>query len=418
MNSHKPQPMSYFKNLFLQLTISFIISCTGKTEKLTNLSGKWEAQLDIGEDYLPFGIGFAKTGEKWLMEVYNGDEILIYDEVELLGDSLKVSMGIFDSEIKAKFKDFDVLEGVFVKNAASDYRIPFQAFRSTGRSRFEAFREPETDFSGKWKTVFEKENGEKYDAVALLSQQGNKLTGTFMTELGDYRFLEGNVSGNTFQLSAFDGSHLFLFKGEVQKDGSILGNFRSGPRVKESFQSVRKEAFELSDSYSLNYLKAGYDKLSFTFPDVDGNMISIDDEKFKGKVVLVQLFGTWCPNCMDETKFLAPWYKNNRDKGVEIIGLAFESKPEFEYASTRVKKSMDKLGAEYTFLIAGVSNKEKASEAIPALNKVIAFPTLFYIDKKGQVRNIHTGFNGPGTGEYYTQWVEEHEELVRELLNE
>lgn len=410
--------MNNFKNLFLPFTISLLISCSGKTEKLTQLTGKWEAQLNLGEDLLPFGIAFVKSGEKWLMEVYNGDEILIYDEVELLGDSLKVNMGIFDSEIKAKFKGFDELEGVFVKNAASDYRIPFQAVRSTGRTRFEIISEPEMDFSGKWKTVFEKENGEQYDAIALFSQRGNTLTGTFMTELGDYRFLEGNVSGNIFQLSAFDGSHLFLFKGELQKDGSILGTFRSGPRIKESFRSVRNEDFELSDSFSLNYLKEGFDKLTFTFPDTDGKMVSIDDEKFKEKVVLVQLFGTWCPNCMDETKFLAPWYQKNKDKGVEIIGLAFESKPEFEYASTRVKKSIEKLGAEYTFLIAGVSNKEKASEALPALNKVIAFPTLIYIDKKGQVRNIHTGFNGPGTGEYYTQWVEEHEAVVRELLNE
>lgn len=406
------------KNLLWLTILAFVIGCTGKSEELINISGKWDAQLDIGQDHLPFGLGFTKSGENWVMEVYNGGEILTYDEVGIIGDSLKITMGIFDSEIKAKFNERDELEGVFVKNAALDYRIPFQAKRSKGDTRFVVTKQPNTDFSGKWKTVFEKENGEQYDAVALFTQKGNKLTGTFMTELGDYRFLEGNVSGNSFQLSTFDGSHLFLFKGEVQKDGSILGAFRSGPRVKESFQSVRDEAFELSDTYSLNYLKDGYDKLTFTFPDIEGNMVSIDDEKFQGKVVLVQLFGTWCPNCMDETKFLAPWYQNNKDKGVEIIGLAFESKSEFEYASTRVKKSIDKLDAEYTFLIAGVSNKEKASEALPALNKVIAFPTLIYIDKKGQVRNIHTGFNGPGTGEYYTRWVEEHEELVRELLNE
>jgi len=410
--------MKFTKYLFLPIVVAATIACTGKSEELAKLSGNWEAQLDIGQDNLPFGLGFVKTGEKWVMEVYNGEEVLTFDEVDIIGDSLKITMGIFDSEIKAKFIDHDALEGVFVKNAALDYQIPFQATRSTGKTRFEVSEGPKTDFSGKWKTVFQKENGEQYEAVALFVQHGNKLTGTFLTELGDYRFLEGNVSGNTFQLSAFDGSHLFLFKGEIQNDGSISGGFRSGPRVKETFQSVRDEAFELPDSYSLNYLKEGYEKLSFTFPDVNGHPVSIDDERFRDKVVLVQIFGTWCPNCMDETKFLAPWYEKNKEKGIEIIGLAFESKPEFEYASTRVKKSIDKLGAGYTFLIAGISNKEKASEALPALNKVLAFPTMIYIDKKGQVRNIHTGFNGPGTGKYYTQWVEEHEELVRGLLKE
>lgn len=410
--------MKIYQHLLWPTILALVIGCTGKSEGLIKLSGKWDAQLDIGQDQLPFGFGFTRSAEKWVMEVYNAEEVLTYDEVEILGDSLKVTMGIFDSEIKAKFISADELEGVFVKNTSTDYRIPFQANRSKGDTRFEVTNQPETDFSGKWKTVFEKENSEQYDAVALFTQQGNKLTGTFLTELGDYRFLEGNVIGNTFQLSAFDGSHLFLFKGEIEEDGSISGTFRSGPRVRESFQSVRNEDFELSNSYALNYLKEGYDKLSFSFPDVNGNLISIDDEKFQGKVVLVQIFGTWCPNCMDETKFLAPWYDKNKESGIEIIGLAFESKPEFEYASNRVKKSIDKLGAEYTFLIAGVSNKEKASEALPALNKVIAFPTLIYIDKKGNVRHIHTGFNGPGTGEYYTKWVDEHEELVRGLLEE
>lgn len=410
--------MKFTQYPFLLLVVAAMIACRGKTEELNKLSGQWEARLDIGQDNLPFGLGFAYSGEKWVMEVYNGEEILTYDEVEILGDSLKITMGIFDSEIKAKFISKDKLEGIFVKNTSTDYRIPFQANRSKGNTRFEVTKQPTTDFSGKWKTVFEKTNGDQYDALAIFTQQGDKLTGTFLTELGDYRFLEGNVNGNAFQLSAFDGSHLFLFKGELNEHGTISGGFRSGPKVRESFQSVRDKAFELSDSYSLNYLKEGYDKLSFTFPDVYGNQISIDDEKFKDKVVLVQIFGTWCPNCMDETKFLAPWYEKNKERGVEIIGLAFESKPEFDYASSRVKKSIDKLGAGYTFLIAGVSNKEKASKALPALNKVIAFPTLIYIGKKGTVRHIHTGFNGPGTGEYYTQWVDEHEKLVRGLLEE
>lgn len=254
--------------------------------------------------------------------------------------------------------------------------------------------------------------------MGIFSQDGKNIRGTFLTNLGDYRYLEGNVEGNTFKLSTFDGSHLYFFTGTLSEEGSIEGLFRSGPRSKETFQAVRDEAFELPDAYSFNYLKEGYDRLTFTFPDVDGNHVSLDDPKFQGKVLLVQLFGTWCPNCMDETKFLAPWYEANKDKGVEVIGLAFEAKPEFEYASERVRKSTDKLGANYTFLIAGVSNKSKASEALPALNQVIAFPTLIYIDKSGKVRKIHTGFNGPGTGEYFTQWVEEHENLVRDLLDE
>ena len=401
----------------LSISALFLFSCGNKKTEDPNLKGIWHAELDLGGDLLPFEIGFIQNGEKWTMEAYHGEEVLTFDEVIVTGDSIKVTMGTFDSEIRAKIMDNGLIEGVFTKNYAVDYFVPFNA-EKTEKSRFEVTEKPTADFSGKWKTEFVEEDGDVYPAVGIFTQKRDKITGTFLTKLGDYRYLEGNVSGNSFYLSTFDGNHLFLFLGELREDGSVSGRFRSGPKVKEAFKAVRDESFELPDAYSLNYLKEGYDTFSFKFPDINGKSVSIEDEQFRNKVVLVQIFGTWCPNCVDETKFLAPWYDKNKNRGIEIIGLAFENKPEFEYASGRVKKTIDKLNANYTFLIAGVSDKEKASEALPALNEVLAFPTLIYIDKKGKVRKIHTGFTGPGTGDYYDRWVAEHEALVRELVEE
>jgi thiol-disulfide isomerase/thioredoxin len=401
----------------LSVSAIFLISCGNKKTENPNLKGKWHAELDLGGDLLPFEIGFIQNGEKWTMEAYHAEEILTFDEVAVTGDSIKVTMGTFDSEIRAKIIGNNLIEGVFTKNYATNYFVPFKA-EKTEKNRFEVTEKPTADFSGKWKTEFLEADGDVYPAVGIFTQKGDKITGTFLTKLGDYRYLEGNVSGNSFNLSTFDGNHLFLFSGDLKADGSVAGRFRSGPKSKETFQAIRDENFELPDAFSLNYLKEGYDTFSFTFPDVNGKMVSLEDEKFKDKVVLVQIFGTWCPNCVDETKFLAPWYEKNKSRGVEIIGLAFESKPEFDYASARVKKTIDRLNANYTFLIAGVSDKEKASEALPALNEVLAFPTLIYIDKKGKVRKIHTGFTGPGTGDYYDRWVAEHEALVSELVEE
>jgi thiol-disulfide isomerase/thioredoxin len=403
--------------LSFTLPVLFLFSCENKKTEKPDIQGRWHAELNLTGDLLPFEIGFVKNGENWIMEAYHAEEVLSFDEVVVTGDSIKVTMGTFDSEIRAKIIGNNLIEGVFTKNYAKDYFVPFNAEKGE-RSRFEVTEKPSTDFSGKWKTEFLEEDGDTYPAVGIFTQNGDKITGTFLTKLGDYRYLEGNVSGNSFHLSTFDGNHLFLFSGELQADGSVTGRFRSGPKSKETFQAIRDENFELPDAFSLNYLKEGYDTFSFTFPDVNGKMVSLEDEKFKDKVVLVQIFGTWCPNCVDETKFLAPWYEKNKSRGVEIIGLAFESKPEFDYASARVKKTIDRLNANYTFLIAGVSDKEKASEALPALNEVLAFPTLIYIDKKGKVRKIHTGFTGPGTGDYYDRWVAEHEALVNELVEE
>jgi len=402
---------------FLTVLVFGLFSCQKEDNSNITLEGIWHAELELDPDVLPFGLELIQSGEKWSAILINAEERLEIEDIIVREDSVLISLGIFDSDIKAKILSPTQLEGIYVRNYAKDYVMPFSAEKGE-QQRFVTDSEPNTDFSGKWKTIFQDESGKTYDAIAVLEQQGANIKGTFLTALGDYRFLEGNVSGDTFYLSAFDGSHAFFFQGEVLEDGSLQGRFRSGPRYKETFIAIRDEEFELPDAGSLTYLKEGFETLDFTFPDTEGKMVSIQDEQFKNKVVLVQLFGTWCPNCMDETKFLAPWYEQNKDRGVEIIGLAFESKPEFDYASNRVKKAAERLGANYTFLIAGESNKEKASQALPALNRVVAFPTLIYIDRQGKVRHIHTGFNGPGTGGLYDRWIEEHESLVNGLLGE
>ncbi|TVP51206.1 MAG: TlpA family protein disulfide reductase [Mongoliibacter sp.] len=403
------------KNLLTILSI-IIMGCESSKTASYEFPEKYLINLDITPDNIPFELALKKSGEKWYAEVYNAEEVLRFDEVMVKEDSVLISLGVFDADLKAKIQNNGQLQGVFVKNYLEDYKVPFTAEPSQGL-RFPVNSPVKMDLSGRWKTTFTTEN-DSYDAIGVFEQEGNRITGTFMTKLGDYRFLEGNVSGDEFYMSAFDGSHAFLFKGKIEKDGSLSGSFRSGPKYKETFTAERNESFELPDAYSLNYLKEGYEKLDFSFPDINGNKVSLSDERFQDKVILVQLFGTWCPNCMDETKFLGPWYEKNKNSGIEIIGLAFESNPDFEYASSRVKKSMEKLDANYTFLIAGESNKEKASQALPALNQVIAFPTLIYLDKKGKVRHIHTGFNGPGTGIYFEKWVGEHNILVKELLSE
>lgn len=115
---------------------------------------------------------------------------------------------------------------------------------------------------------------------------------------------------------------------------------------------------------------------------------------------------------------MAPRYDTNKGRGVEIIGLAYERKPDFVYASERVKKMKEKFNVNYEYLIAGVNDNAKAAETLPMLNKVVAFPTTIFIGKDGKVKHIHTGFDGPGTGIYYEQFKERFNSIVNELLAE
>jgi len=219
-------------------------------------------------------------------------------------------------------------------------------------------------------------------------------------------------------LYSFDGNHIYKFKAVKENDSLIKGEYWSGKTGYKTFISKRNENAKLPNSNELTYLKDGYEKIEFSFPGLDGNPVTLNDEKYQNKVVIIQILGTWCPNCMDETKFYTDWFKKNKDKGVEIIGLAYEVKPDFEYAKKRVLTMKEKLDVDYDFVIAGTSTTKSASESLPMLNKVISFPTSIIIDKKGNVRRIHTGFSGPATGIYYEEFVDDFNALLNELLQE
>jgi thiol-disulfide isomerase/thioredoxin len=271
----------------------------------------------------------------------------------------------------------------------------------------------ECDFSPKTK------DNSKAKGVFIQTDPFKKLTGTFLTETGDYRYLAGKLSeGRHFYLSCFDGSHAFLFTGKVKGDSIVDGHFYSGSHWHEPWVAVRNDKFELRNPDSLTYLKPEFSKIDFSFKNTEGQTVSLTDAKYKNKVVIVQLMGTWCPNCMDETKFLATFYEKYKSKGLEVIALAFERTDDFNKAVSNVQRSKTRFNANYDFLITMKNGKDQASEALPMLNEVMAFPTTIYIDKKGIVRKIYTGFNGPATGDAHTKFVEQTTLFVEKLLNE
>ena len=182
------------------------------------------------------------------------------------------------------------------------------------------------------------------------------------------------------------------------------------------FVAVKSDTAQLPDPYALTYLKAGYDKLEFTFPNLSGKPVSLQDEKFKNKVVVVTIMGSWCPNCVDEAAFLAPWYKENKVRGIEVVALSFERKDDLDFARERINKFIKRFDIEYEILFAGLADKTQASEKLPALNRVLSFPTTIIIDRQGKVKKIHTGFSGPATGEYYQEFIRHFNEDVTALL--
>jgi len=398
--------------LIVLIVVSSLLSCSRKPVELK--TGTWRGVIDCQGNDLPFTFDVIKRNDSLLVDMKNGPEKIRLDEVTIFGDSVKMVMHIFDAELRAKI-DGDKLSGTFVKNYARQANQPFKATFGDDYRFAKNSEDKTTDFSGKYQIEFKTPKGKIIPSLGIFEQTGNHLSGSFLTPTGDYRYLEGNVVDGKLMLSTFDGNHAYVFIATKSGD-SLKGDYYAGKLSYESFKGVKNENAKMPDAESLTYLKEGYDKIDFKFPDLNKNLVSPSDEKFKGKVLILQIFGTWCPNCMDETKFLVPWYRENHERGVEILGLAYERKDDFAYASERVKKTVQKMKIPYEFVIAGVNDTEKVSKTLPMLNKVLGFPTTIIIGRDGKVKYIHTGFEGPGTGIYYEQFKERFNQIVNELL--
>jgi thiol-disulfide isomerase/thioredoxin len=414
------------RHLTLIMLISSIIqACSGSTEKQSGSqaslqNGIWRAVLQSPGGELPFSLDMAKqTDSTYTVYAINGKERLALDRAIIKGDSLHIPMQLFESEIVAKISN-STLTGRFTRySPTGNVYMPFSAQHGPTYRFTNAKSTPAADLTGKWAVTFRPEQN-PYPAVGVFEQQGNNITGTFLTATGDYRYLAGTVQADSVYLSCFDGTHVYLFKAKFDNSGNTLtGGFWSGTDGYETWTANRDANASLPDANSLTYLKKGYDQLAFTFPNVEnGKPLSLSDDRYKGKVVVVQLMGSWCPNCMDETKFLAPWYQKNKDRGIEIIALAYERVPDFSVSAPKLQKMKTRFDIDYEVLLAGINDKEAAAQTLPMINKVLAFPSTIFIDKKGKVRRIHTGFSGPGTGKYYEEFVEEFNLFIDKLLAE
>jgi thiol-disulfide isomerase/thioredoxin len=189
----------------------------------------------------------------------------------------------------------------------------------------------------------------------------------------------------------------------------------------QTWVGEKNEQAKLPDEYSLTRLKDSANAtLHFKFPDLNSHMVSLSDPVFKNKVVIVQILGSWCPNCMDETRFLSTYYLQNKSRGFEVVGLAYERTTSFANAKKLLQPFITRFNVTYPILATGVAVNDslRTEKTLPEIQEIIGFPTTIFIDKKGIIRKIHTGFNGPGTGEHYEIYKKEFNGLVNSLLSE
>lgn len=385
--------------------------------------GIWRGVLHIGEHknelVLPFNFNVKYNKTEPIIEILNADEKIVVDEISVIGDSVNFYMPVFDTEFRTSLKN-DTLSGVWIIHTRKEKnKIEFEAFYNN-KTRFITSATPKVDFTGRYEVTFNVGAKDEYKAVGIFKQSGSKVTGTFLTETGDYRFLEGAAQNSNMTLSCFDGSHAFLFflntPNKSGKANNIEGKVFYSNTGSESFVAKRNEAFKLKDPELITILKNPNEKIYFTFPDTENKKVSLSDDKYKNKVVIIQIMGSWCPNCMDETSYLSKVYTKFQHEGLEIIALAYERTEDFEKAKKNVMRLKKRFGVDYDVLITGLTGKAKASESLPFFNNISAFPTTIILDRQHNVKSIYTGFSGPATGKEYELYTKKTENLITQLL--
>jgi thiol-disulfide isomerase/thioredoxin len=408
---------------FLFLAILFGSALTA--QKILVKPGQWRGALqlnDTAELPFTFTIDWRPTEEDiiWSLTVVNGTEKIDARDFRFDADSVWWTMPVFNTKFRCKRETDTTFSGEWSNTAASKpYVLKFRA--EYGKPRFN----PPTctgacNFDGKFECWFSPGTSDSSKAVGLFTMAANgSYQGTFLTETGDYRYLEGGYTTSDcceLALSCFDGQHAFLFRMRLKMD-TVTGEFWSGKYWHEPWKAKRNPKFELRDPEKLTWITDS-SNVNFTFNDLNGKPVSLSDPQFKGKVVVIQIMGSWCPNCMDETAWMAGVYDKYHSQGLEVVALAYERKGDTATQNAAIRRVRDRYNAKYTFLNTEKSGKDSASASLPFLNGIMGFPTSIYIDRSGNVRKIYTGFNGPATGAYYTKDTEEALRFIQQLLAE
>jgi thiol-disulfide isomerase/thioredoxin len=381
--------------------------------------GLYRGVLELPGGEAPFGLEIARENERYVLYLINGAERTRVDNVTWQDGTLAAVFPGYENHLSARVTSAG-LEGnvTFIKARGAEQVVPFKATFGE-RYRFHAESSADNaDVAGRWAITFTSDSGEESIAVGLFEQEHDRVTGTVMTPTGDHRFLEGQVRGDELELSTFAGGLVYLYRLKVTDDGRLEGDYWQGLAWHEKVSAQRDENATIEGAGRKTELRSEDEPLNFTFRDPEGNEVSLSDERFRDKVVLVTVGGTWCPNCHDEAKFLVPFYDEYREKGFEIVALMFERHGDFAKAAAAVRNYRRDLGINFPILVAGVAEADDVSNKLPMLTGIYGYPTAILLDRQHKVRDIHTGFSGPATGRHYEEYVAEFTAKVETLLAE
>ncbi len=379
-----------------------------------SIDGLWDATITVDGNKIPFQMGLSGNGASVKGWFFNGDEKEVSNSGKYENGALVLNFDSYAAVLKATVTA-GKLEGIYSSRGKDN------AINATPAVPHAASNAKAPDISGQWflENVSSSKGGEKAWRL-IVRQKGSDVSGAILRVDGDTGTLTGSYKDGKFVLSHFSGARAALVTITPQSDGTLTVEL-SGQHHEGVISAVRPEEArakglpEPTDPDAHTGVKDASQPFPFSFPDLNGKIVSNTDARFKNKVVLINITGSWCPNCHDEAPFLAKVYDKYHSQGLEVVALSFEEAEQLQNP-TRLKAFIKEYGINYTVLLGGETStaKDKLTQAA----NWDAWPTTFFIGRDGLVKGVHSGFPSPGSGVMYKQETDEFVAKVQHLLAE
>lgn len=406
----------------LCVALLLLFSCFGTKE--ASLDGHWRAVWMSQAGEVP-GDFFFETAEDGTLkgEIHNAAEVLKFSRIEKEGNHINLYNDRFESLISADIaEDRLSMSGKWSKQVGLPVEMPFQAFKGD-MDRFPVDKYPPLegtapiqDISGTWKYIWEEYDPEGY-LVMTISQEGERVTASVRSAIGDWRWLEGIYRNGRLELSLFNGTWVFLISAKMDENGTFHGIWVKSSNPPNKWYAT-KEDIDLPDTFKLSRITSEDGSFRFEFPSADDpeTMISNEDPRFKVKPYVLALTTTGCPNGHDNAELLSKLYKDYKDKGLHMLFINYEMTKDLDLTLTRIKRFRKLFDLPFPIAYSMAMNKKECGDELPDLERFIAWPTTLFIGTDGKVKAVHTGMSGPGTGKHYLRLEERYRAAIESLL--
>jgi len=379
------------------------------------VDGLWDATVTANNVAIPFPIELSGSGSDVSSYFFDGDQkVNPSTEGSFRDGTLDLKFSSYATELKATLKD-GTLTGSFEGGPGSSY--PFEA-RRHDPSLTPAKNAVPPNIDGAWEIQVKSPKGESAWHL-VVKQSGANISAAILRVDGDTGTLSGNYANGKFVLSHFTGERPFYVEATPLADGTLhleISNYRETQTL-TAFRPDAARAKGLAppdDPTQHTRLKDPNEPIHFSFPDLQGRTVTDRDARFRGKVVIVNITGSWCPNCHDEAPFLEALYRKYHDQGLEIVALDFEQAEQLNSLS-RLRAFIQRYGIDYTYLVAG--EPSQLNEKLPQAENLNAWPTTFFVGRDGLVHAIHTGFTSRASGNFDSDLKDQINRDVAQLLS-